>query len=97
MGATRLYQPGNYSFALQSEMPRLIPLHWKKFEKFLFYIGCEFAGQNGAHRKYKRSDLIRPVIITLSKNGIIPIAHIKTNLNTIKMKTPDYLNILERL
>lgn len=78
-------------------MPRLIPIDWKKFEKFLFHVGCKFDRQEGAHRIYERSDLKRPVVITLSKKGEIPKTHIKTNLNTLKIKTSEYLKIVEGL
>lgn len=78
-------------------MPRLTPIHWKKFEKFLFHVGCHFILQRGAHRKYGRPDLTRPVIITTSKDGIIPKDHIKTNLFTLKIKLEDYLRIIEML
>jgi predicted RNA binding protein YcfA (HicA-like mRNA interferase family) len=36
---------------------------WKRFEKFLLKIGCQFAGQEGSHRKYKKPGLLRPIIV----------------------------------
>jgi len=44
-------------------MAHLAPIHWKKFEKFLVYIGCHFEREKGDHRIYWREDLKRPVVI----------------------------------
>lgn len=76
-------------------MPKLSPIHWRKFEKFLFYVGCHFARSKGAHRIYKRKDLARPVVVTVSKKNAIPVDHIKTNLFTLGMDVDEYLKILD--
>ncbi len=41
-------------------MAKLAPVHWKTFEKFLFYVGCEFKRQKGDHRIYWSLGLKRP-------------------------------------
>lgn len=48
-------------------MPRITPLHWKKFEKFLLFIGCNYTRAKGDHRIYWRQDLKRPVVIPRDK------------------------------
>ena len=37
-------------------MDKVGKVSWKRFEKFLLAIGCEFKGQEGSHRKYKKLD-----------------------------------------
>jgi len=76
-------------------MPRITPIHWKKFEKFVLYLGCTFNHQKGDHRIYKRSDLKRPVVVTVDTQ--LPIVHIKTNLNTLGISHDEYLQILKKL
>lgn len=76
-------------------MPRITTIHWKKFEKFLLYIGCYFDRQTGDHRIYKRSGLKRPIVVT--EDAQVPIAHIKTNLRTIGIEHNAYLEILKKL
>lgn len=78
-------------------MPRLFPIHWKRFEKFLLHVDCHFVRQSGAHRIYRREDLARPVVVTVSKRGVIPKDHIKTNLFTLKIEIEDYLRIIETI
>lgn len=83
-------------------MPRLTPIHWKKFEKFLLSVGCEFVKKYGSssgtsHRKYSKPGLKRPVVITVHGRGEIPIFHIKTNLNTLGISTKKYLELLSKL
>ena len=76
-------------------MPRLIPVHYKKFEKFLLYIGCTFERQKGSHRIYKRSDLKRPIVIPADEQ--IPVFVILNNLRLLNISRERYLEILESL
>ncbi|MFT5206799.1 MAG: putative RNA binding protein YcfA (HicA-like mRNA interferase family) [Candidatus Omnitrophota bacterium] len=76
-------------------MPKISPIHHKKFEKFLKYIGCTLARQVGDHKIYKKSGLHKPLVVTCKKD--LPLMEIKSNLNTLKMSNEDYLNILSRL
>lgn len=34
-------------------MPKITPINWKTFEKFLLFVGCEFKRQKGDHRVYR--------------------------------------------
>ncbi|OGM90292.1 hypothetical protein A2755_03830 [Candidatus Wolfebacteria bacterium RIFCSPHIGHO2_01_FULL_48_22] len=76
-------------------MPRLTPVHWRKFEKFLLYVGCIFVREKGDHRVYTRIGLNRPVIIP--QNSSIPAFIIRNNLRTLGISTKEYLEILERI
>lgn len=44
-------------------MPRIRSVHWKKFEAFLFDIGCEFKREKGDHRIYWKEGIKRPIVI----------------------------------
>ena len=45
-------------------MDKIGKISWKRFEKFLLSVGCEFKGQVvGSHRKYHKPGLQRPIII----------------------------------
>lgn len=76
-------------------MSRLVPVHWKRFEKFVLYIGCHFERQSGDHLIYWRSDLKRPVVFPKDKE--IPVFIIRNNLRTLGMNVEEYLEIMERL
>lgn len=76
-------------------MPRITPIHWKRFEKFLLFVGCEFKRQKGDHRVYDRNGLKRPVIVPA--DGELSISIIKSNLRTLGMSNSEYLAILDRV
>ena len=72
---------------------RSIP--WRRFEKFLLYVGCEFGGIKGDHRKYRKMGIIRPIIIPMRDD--LPVDIIITNLKTLGISREEYLKILETL
>lgn len=76
-------------------MNRITPISWRKFEKFLLYVGCTFKRQKGDHLVYVRSNLIRPVIVPKIKN--IPVFIIRNNLRVLKVDHNIYLEIIEKL
>ena len=76
-------------------MPRIIPIPWKKFEKFLFYIGCEFQREKGDHRVYSKSNLKRPVVIPREKE--LPVFIIKNNLRILGVGNEEYIEIIHKL
>ena len=73
-------------------MAALRPIHYRKFEQFLAKIGCHLVRQEGDHRVWDRSDLIRPVIVRTKKD--LPVFEIKSNLRTLHISTEEYLNLL---
>jgi predicted RNA binding protein YcfA (HicA-like mRNA interferase family) len=76
-------------------MSQLTPVHWKKFEKFVLYVGCHFERQKGDHRIYWRSDLKRPVVFPADKE--VPVFIIRNNLRTLGISVREYLEIMEKL
>ena len=76
-------------------MSRLTPVNWRKFEKFLLFIGCRFEREKGDHRIYWRDDLKRPVVIPRDKE--LPIFIIRNNLRILGISPEEYLEILKRL
>lgn len=76
-------------------MPKLTPIHYKKFEKFLIYIGCTFDRQKGSHRIYKRPDLKKPIVIPTDTK--LPVFVILNNLRTLKINREEYLDILNKI
>ena len=76
-------------------MSYLKPVHYKKFEKFLLYIGCYFVRQKGSHRIYKREGLIRPIVIPANKD--IPIFIIRNNLRILSISVKEYMKLLLKI
>lgn len=76
-------------------MPHLAPVNWRRFEKFLLYIGCTFEREKGDHRIYWRQGLNRPVVIP--RDTQLPIFIIRNNLRVLGVTVEEYLEILERL
>jgi len=76
-------------------MPRITPLDWKQFEKFLLFVGCTFERQKGDHRVYWRKGLARPVILPMYKN--LPLFVIRNNLRTLGISPDEYLQILKKV
>ncbi len=76
-------------------MPKIYPIHWRKFEKFLRFIGCYHKRTKGDHLIYWRSDLKRPIVFP--KEVDIPVFVIRNNLRILGISSSEYLEILKRL
>lgn len=76
-------------------MAGLTPIHWKKFEKFLLFVGCKFTRQKGDHRIYWRNGLKRPVVVP--QDSQIPVFVIQNNLRILSIGREQYLEILQRI
>ena len=76
-------------------MAHLTPIHWKKFEKFLLFIGCHFEREKGDHRIYWREGLKRPVVIPRDEE--LPVFIIRNNLRILGIDPEEYLEILKRI
>jgi predicted RNA binding protein YcfA (HicA-like mRNA interferase family) len=74
---------------------RLGRVHWKKFEKFLLSIGCEFVSEEGDHRKYRKPGILRPIIIPREKE--LPQFVILNNLRTLGISREEYLSKISKL
>ncbi|MBI2623389.1 MAG: type II toxin-antitoxin system HicA family toxin [Candidatus Liptonbacteria bacterium] len=75
-------------------MPHLAPIHWKKFEKFLLYVGCTLERERGDHRIYERAGLTRPLVVP--RVTAIPIFILRNNLRVLGVSVETYLEILEK-
>ena len=67
----------------------------QRFEKFLLKVGCEFKGQKGSHRRYKKPNLLRPIIIPCDDE--LPQFIISNNLRTLGIPKKVYLEMIKRL
>jgi predicted RNA binding protein YcfA (HicA-like mRNA interferase family) len=76
-------------------MARLVAVNWKRFEKFLLYIGCRFTREKGDHRVYWRNGLKRPVVVP--RDGDLPVFIIRNNLRILGISPEEYIEILERI
>lgn len=75
-------------------MARLTPIHWRKFEKFLLFVGCRLEREKGDHRIYWREGLKRPVVIP--KDKALPVFVIRNNLRILGISPEEYIEILKR-
>ena len=76
-------------------MPRILPISWKKFEKFILFVGCKFEREKGDHRIYSRKDLPRPVVFP--RDNELPVFIIRNNLRVLRIDTKEYLEILKQI
>jgi predicted RNA binding protein YcfA (HicA-like mRNA interferase family) len=76
-------------------MDQLGRIGWKRFEKFLLKIGCEFKGQEGSHRKYKKDGLARPIILPVVDDLASFI--IANNLRTLGIPRKTFIEMIKRL
>ncbi len=76
-------------------MPRIVPIHWKRFEKFLLFVGCVFERERGDHRIYWRENIKRPVVIP--RDSSLPVFIIRNNLRVLGVSPEEYLRILNNL
>lgn len=76
-------------------MDKVGKVSWKRFEKFLFAVGCEFKGQEGSHRKYRKQGLKRPIIIPCDAE--LPVFIILNNLRTLGISREEFVEIIKDL
>jgi predicted RNA binding protein YcfA (HicA-like mRNA interferase family) len=76
-------------------MPRVTPVDWRRFERFVASVGCRFVRINGDHHIWEKPGVVRPVVVPRYKS--IPPYIIKTNLRTLGISTKEYLRLLEKL
>lgn len=76
-------------------MAKISPIHWRKFGKFLKFVGCEHKRTKGSHMIFQRKDLKRPIVIPKDKE--LPVFIIRNNLRVLGMGHDEYLEILERM
>jgi predicted RNA binding protein YcfA (HicA-like mRNA interferase family) len=76
-------------------MSGVTPIHWKRFEKFLLFVGCVLKREKGDHRIYWRDGLSRPLVIP--RDTQLPIFVIRNNLRLLGISPEEYLEMLKRV
>jgi len=76
-------------------MPGLIQTDWKRFEKFLKFVGCTLVREKGDHRVWARTGRRRPVVIP--KSSTIPVFVIRNNLRVLGISVAEYLDIIRNI
>jgi len=76
-------------------MPKITPVDWKTFEKFLLFVGCEFKRQKGDHKIYWRADINRPIVLPTYKE--LPVFIIRNNIRTLGISQQEYVAILKKI
>jgi len=74
-------------------MPKLSPIHWKIREKVFLSVGFQFARQEGSHRSYTKSGIIRPIVIPMYDE--VPISIIKNNLRTANISRDEFFRLIK--
>ena len=76
-------------------MPKLSRINWKKFEKFLLFVGCEFIRENGDHRIYQKKGIARPIVLPRRKELELFIIH--NNIRLLGINIKEYEIILKNM
>lgn len=76
-------------------MHGLTPTDWKRFEKFLTFVGCTLLREKGDHRIWGRTGLKRPVVIP--KTSTIPIFVMRNNLRVLGISVQEYSDIMGKV
>lgn len=64
-------------------------ISWRKFEKFLFKIGCVFKRQKGDHRIYWKPGILRPLVVPQER--VLPVFIILNNLRVLGISKEEFL------
>lgn len=73
-------------------MGKIGSIHWRKFEKFLLSVGCEFKREKGDHRVYWKAGIARPIIVP--RDTELPAFIVLNNLRVLSVSRNEYLSWL---
>ena len=76
-------------------MLRIRSVHWKEFEKFLIYVGCEFKREKGDHRIYWKKGIKRPIVIP--RDTSLPPFIVLNNLRVLEISREEYLKFINKI
>jgi predicted RNA binding protein YcfA (HicA-like mRNA interferase family) len=76
-------------------MPGIVSVDWKRFEKFLKFVGCMLVREKGDHRIWSRTGLRRPVVIP--RSSTIPVFVIRNNIRVLGISVAEYLEIMGKV
>jgi predicted RNA binding protein YcfA (HicA-like mRNA interferase family) len=74
-------------------MPKFTPVDWKTLERVFVAAGFQFARQEGSHRSYLKSGVMRTVVIPAYHE--VPVFIIRNNLKTAGISRDEYFRLLE--
>jgi len=75
-------------------VPRLTPIHWRKFCKVLEKAGCVYSHRKGDHLIYHKEGCPRAIVIPRWKE--IPEFIILNNLKAAKIDRKTYFKLLAK-
>lgn len=73
-------------------MPKIFPLHYRKFRKIFEKTGWQYVRTRGDHLIYEKDGYVRPVVIPMYKS--IPPFIIQNNLRTAGITREEYFKLL---
>lgn len=76
----------------KDEMPRIIPIHFKKLVHVFEQSGFVLDRQEGDHLIYIKEGLQRPVVIPMYRE--VPVFIIKNNLRSASISREEYFELL---
>ena len=76
-------------------MPKLPVVSGKKFCKFVEMQGCKFDGVDGDHYVYRRSNLVRPVVVPMWRE--LPLFIVMNNLRTLGVSRTEFIRTFKKL
>ncbi len=76
-------------------MARITPLHWRRLEKVFLAAGFTFARQEGSHRSYTQTGVLRPVVIPTYDE--VPVSIIRNNMMSAGLSREEYFRLLEQV
>lgn len=76
-------------------MSTIDQISWRKFEKYLFSIGCTFKRQKGDHRVYWKTGLMRPLVVP--KERVLPPFIILNNLRVLGVSKEEFLRAVDKI
>lgn len=74
-------------------MPRITPIHWRRLERVFLAEGFTFARQEGSHRSYVKTGVLRPIVIPVYDE--VPVSIIRNNMKTAGLSREKYFRLLE--
>jgi predicted RNA binding protein YcfA (HicA-like mRNA interferase family) len=70
-------------------------ISWRRFDKFLVSIGCEFKREKGDHRIYWRQGILRPLVVP--RERILPVFIILNNLRVLGISKEEFLEKIAKI
>jgi predicted RNA binding protein YcfA (HicA-like mRNA interferase family) len=75
-------------------MPKINPISYKIFTKFLESKGFKFIRQKGDHLIYAKTEILRPLVIPMYDQ--LPVFIIKNNLRSANIDREEYLKFFKK-